>query len=164
MRYLPYTIQYMALTVVTSTRNRTYLTFFNRSNPRNPNLFLNLTQIVDIIRFLEFTGIWVQPGRMQGFSVFGTHLLTGYKISGIFFPGTRIPCPDHCCPVQPCTHGSSSGTIIHQISPETGRQVLRISVVQNRGDQEAPVHTPRGRFELPRREAPVAFEATAFPG
>jgi hypothetical protein len=25
-------------------------------------------------------------------------------------------------------------------------------------------HTPRGRFELPRREAPVAFEATAFPG
>ena len=24
--------------------------------------------------------------------------------------------------------------------------------------------TPRGRFELPRREAPVAFEATAFPG
>jgi hypothetical protein len=26
------------------------------------------------------------------------------------------------------------------------------------------VITPRGRFELPRREAPVAFEATAFPG
>ena len=25
-------------------------------------------------------------------------------------------------------------------------------------------NTPRGRFELPRREAPVAFEATAFPG
>ena len=24
--------------------------------------------------------------------------------------------------------------------------------------------TPRGRFELPRREAPAAFEATAFPG
>jgi hypothetical protein len=23
--------------------------------------------------------------------------------------------------------------------------------------------TPRGRFELPRRKAPVAFEATAFP-
>jgi hypothetical protein len=27
-----------------------------------------------------------------------------------------------------------------------------------------PLLTPRGRFELPRREAPVAFEATAFPG
>ncbi len=26
------------------------------------------------------------------------------------------------------------------------------------------INTPRGRFELPRREAPVAFEATAFPG
>jgi hypothetical protein len=24
--------------------------------------------------------------------------------------------------------------------------------------------TPRGRFELPRRRAPAAFEATAFPG
>ena len=35
---------------------------------------------------------------------------------------------------------------------------------KNRLDQEVAVHTPRGRFELPRREAPVAFEATAFPG
>jgi hypothetical protein len=26
-----------------------------------------------------------------------------------------------------------------------------------------PLKTPRGRFELPRRKAPVAFEATAFP-
>jgi hypothetical protein len=25
------------------------------------------------------------------------------------------------------------------------------------------IKTPRGRFELPRRKAPVAFEATAFP-
>ena len=35
---------------------------------------------------------------------------------------------------------------------------------KNRGEKDALVQTPRGRFELPRREAPVAFEATAFPG
>jgi hypothetical protein len=34
----------------------------------------------------------------------------------------------------------------------------------NKPYKENTKNTPRGRFELPRREAPVAFEATAFPG